>query len=69
MFRPELCPTMAMRIEVDAKGFTNRVAGAPNAEVCLKSDEDNFLLLLAGRLEGRDLKGFVRSSKGFSEIR
>jgi len=68
-FRPELCPSTAMHIEVDSKGFTNRTAGVPNAEVCLKSDEDNFLLLLAGRLEGRELKGFVRSAKGFTEIR
>jgi purine nucleosidase len=50
-FRPELCPVTPMRIEVDAKGFTRKVNGAPNAQVCLKSDEAAFLKLLLGRLE------------------
>jgi inosine-uridine nucleoside N-ribohydrolase len=50
-FRPELCPTTPMRIEVDAKGFTRKVDGAPNAQVCLKSDEAAFLKLLLRRLE------------------
>jgi purine nucleosidase len=50
-FRPELCPMTPMRIEVDEKGLTRRVEGQPNAEVCLKSDEKEFLSLLAGRLE------------------
>ncbi len=50
-FRPDLCPTTPMRIEVDDKGLTRRVEGKPNAQVCLKSDEKDFLSLLAGRLE------------------
>jgi purine nucleosidase len=50
-FRPDLCPVTPMRIEVDAKGFTRKVAGTPNAQVCLKSDEAGFLKLLLGRLE------------------
>jgi purine nucleosidase len=50
-FRPELCPVTPMRIEVDAKGFTRKVEGAPNAQVCLGSDEAAFLKLLLGRLE------------------
>jgi purine nucleosidase len=50
-FRPELCPVTPMRIEVDAKGFTRKVEGTPNAQVCLKSDEAGFLKLLLGRLE------------------
>jgi inosine-uridine nucleoside N-ribohydrolase len=49
-FRPELCPTMPMRLAVDAKGMTTPVAGDPNAEVCLKSDEAGFLKLLETRL-------------------
>jgi inosine-uridine nucleoside N-ribohydrolase len=48
--RPDLCPATAMRIEVDAKGSTLPVAGAPNAQVCLKSDEQGFLGLLDDRL-------------------
>ncbi len=47
---PELCPATPMRIEVDDKGFTRQVAGAPNAQVCLKSDERGFLDLLLDRV-------------------
>ena len=50
--RPELCPATPMRIEVDDKGFTRRVAGPPNANVCLQSDEKGFLELLMGRIAG-----------------
>jgi inosine-uridine nucleoside N-ribohydrolase len=53
---PELCPATPLRLEVDDKGFTRPVDGAPNAQVCLKSDEKGFLELLLGRLikdEGR----------------
>lgn len=48
--RPEICPTTPMRLEVDDKGFTRPVAGAPNAQVCLHSDEKAFLDLLIGRI-------------------
>jgi inosine-uridine nucleoside N-ribohydrolase len=48
--RPDLCPATPMRIEVDDKGFTRPVDGAPNAQVCLKSDEKGFLELLESRL-------------------
>jgi purine nucleosidase len=48
--RPDLCPATPMRIEVDAKGNTRPVEGAPNAEVCLKSDEQGFLGFLIDRL-------------------
>ncbi len=50
-FRPELCPMTPMRIEVDDKGFTRKVEGQPNAQVCLKSDETGFKTLLLKRLE------------------
>lgn len=49
-FRPDLCPATPMRIEVDAKGNTKPVEGAPNAQVCLKSDEQGFLKLLVNRV-------------------
>jgi purine nucleosidase len=48
--RPELCPMKPLRIEVDAKGFTRPVDGAPNAQVCLKSDQDGFLAFLLSRV-------------------
>jgi purine nucleosidase len=48
--RPELCPASPMRLEVDAGGFTRPVEGAPNAQVCLKSDEKGFLEFYLGRV-------------------
>jgi inosine-uridine nucleoside N-ribohydrolase len=50
--RPELCPVVPMRIEVDDRGFTRKVDGPANAQVCLKSDEAGFLDLLLSRLVG-----------------
>jgi len=50
--KPELCPVTPLRLEVDDKGFTKPVPGAPNAQVCLKSDEKGFLELLLGRITG-----------------
>jgi len=50
--RPDLCPATPMRLEVDDKGYTRRVDGAPNAQVCLKSGEKGFMDLLLGRLTG-----------------
>ena len=49
--QPELCPATPMHIDVDEKGFTRRGEGAPNANVCLRSDEKGFLELLTGRIE------------------
>jgi purine nucleosidase len=48
--RPEICPARPMRIDVDDKGFTRPVAGAPNAQVCLNSDERAFLDFLLKRI-------------------
>ncbi|WP_109486489.1 nucleoside hydrolase [Occallatibacter savannae] len=51
-FRPELCPAKPMHIDVDAKGMTMPGQGAPNAEVCLESNEKGFLDLLVKRVAG-----------------
>jgi inosine-uridine nucleoside N-ribohydrolase len=48
--KPELCPTTALHITVDDKGFTRPGPGAPNAQACLKSDPDAFFQFLLGRL-------------------
>jgi purine nucleosidase len=48
--RPELCPAKPLRIEVDDKGMTRPVDGPPNAQVCLRSDEQGFLGLLLSRI-------------------
>jgi purine nucleosidase len=53
--RPELCPAKPLRIEVDDKGMTRPVDGPPNAQVCLRSDEQGFLSLLLSRIAtGKD---------------
>jgi inosine-uridine nucleoside N-ribohydrolase len=51
--RPDLCPATPLRLEVDDKGYTRPVDGAPNAQVCLQSDEKGFLELLLDRLTGQ----------------
>jgi purine nucleosidase len=40
--KPEICPTTPMRIEVDDKGFTRKVDGVSNANVCLHSTAGSF---------------------------
>jgi purine nucleosidase len=47
---PELCPAKPLRIDVDETGMTRPVDGAPNAQVCLQSDERGFLDLLLSRI-------------------
>jgi inosine-uridine nucleoside N-ribohydrolase len=49
-FRPDLCPAKPMRLEIDANGLSRPVEGAPNAQVCLQSDEKGFLGLLMERI-------------------
>ena len=48
--RPDLCPATPIRLEVDDNGFTRPVAGEPNAQVCLKSDESGLVGFLMGRI-------------------
>lgn len=48
--RPEICPAQPMRLEVDSDGSTRPVKGAPNAQVCLKSDEKAFKEFLLHRI-------------------
>ena len=48
--RPELCPATPMRLVVDDKGFTRPLEGAPNAQVCLKSNEGGFLEMMLERV-------------------
>ena len=49
---PKLCPVQAMNIAVDAKGLTLRGTGAPNAQVCLHSDPEEFFRFYLGRVAG-----------------
>ena len=61
MIKPELCPVEPMNIRVDEKGFTRpvdaetgassqNVRAMPNAQVCLKSNSDDFFHFLIARL-------------------
>lgn len=50
--RPDLCPTKAMRLHVDDKGYTRVESGEPNVQVCLSSDAEQFLDFLMPRLVG-----------------
>lgn len=47
---PELCPTQLLRIVVDDEGYTRPEPGAPNAQVCLKSDPSKFFDFFLPRL-------------------
>jgi purine nucleosidase len=42
VLKPELCPVQALRIRVDEKGYTREEPGAPNAQVCLNSNPEDF---------------------------
>jgi len=48
--RPELCPTKPMHLDVDDQGFTKPGTGEPNAQVCLKADEQGFREFLLKRI-------------------
>jgi purine nucleosidase len=39
---PALCPMTPLRLRIDDAGFTRVVEGAPNANVCLHSDANQF---------------------------
>jgi inosine-uridine nucleoside N-ribohydrolase len=54
--RPELCPATPLHLEVDEKGFTRPGEGAPNAQVCLQSDEKGFLQFLLQRIAGEEAR-------------
>jgi inosine-uridine nucleoside N-ribohydrolase len=48
--RPDLCPATPLRLEVNDKGFTRPVPGAPNAQVCLHANEKGILEFLTSRI-------------------
>jgi purine nucleosidase len=55
--RPELCPTQPMRLRVEEDGSTKLENGAPNAQVCVKSDSDTFLQFYMARILGDGRSG------------
>src|SRR5450432_2830995 len=50
---PQLCPTEAMHILVDEKGFTRPEPGAANAQVCLDSNSEDFFKFYLRRVASR----------------
>jgi purine nucleosidase len=50
---PALCPVEPMRIRVDDQGFTRPEAGAPDAQVCLSSNSDQFFRFYLTRVAER----------------
>jgi purine nucleosidase len=50
ILRPNLCPVQPMDIRVDQEGYTRRVKGRPDAEVCLSSDSEAFFDFYLRRL-------------------
>jgi purine nucleosidase len=42
VLNPGLCPVQGMHIRVDEKGYTREEPGAPNAQVCLNSNPEDF---------------------------
>jgi purine nucleosidase len=49
---PGLCPTTPMNLRVDADGATKVEQGAPNTNVCLRSDPDQFFKFFMPRILG-----------------
>jgi purine nucleosidase len=58
---PELCPAQPMRLRVDDQAYTRVEAGAPNAQVCLRSSSDQFLEFFMPRIVA---PGLVASANG-----
>lgn len=50
ILKPSLCPMTPIRLRVDAKGFTRRESGVPNAQVCLRSSAEEFFQFYIPRL-------------------
>lgn len=53
ILRPEVCPVQPMDIQVDAKGYTRRIDGRPDGEVCLNSDPNTFFNFYLERVAGK----------------
>jgi inosine-uridine nucleoside N-ribohydrolase len=53
VLRPELCPVIALHIRVDEKGYTREEPGAPNAQVCLNSNPEDFFQFYLRRVGER----------------
>jgi purine nucleosidase len=53
VLKPELCPVTALHIRVDEKGYTREETAAPNAQVCLNSNPEDFFQFYLRRVGER----------------
>jgi len=53
VLKPELCPVQALHVGVDDKGYTREGQGAPNAQVCLNSNAEDFFQFYLKRVGAR----------------
>lgn len=53
VLKPELCPVTPLHIRVDEKGYTREEPGAPNAQVCLNSNPEDFFQFYLRRVGER----------------
>lgn len=51
--QPSLCPMTPMLVRVQDDGMTVEEKGKPNAQVCLKSDQETFLRFYVERVGGK----------------
>ncbi len=58
---PELCPTQPLRLRVDDQAYTRVEPGPPNAQVCLRSNSDQFLEFFMPRIVS---SGVIGSANG-----
>jgi purine nucleosidase len=57
---PAICPTTPLHIEIDDTGFTRPVPGTPNAQVCIKSNSEDFFHFYLTRILHQNLAGLCR---------
>jgi inosine-uridine nucleoside N-ribohydrolase len=53
VLRPDLCPVQPLHLRVDEKGFTREEPGAPNVQVCLDSNAEDFFKFYLKRVASR----------------
>jgi len=53
VIRPGLCQVTPLHIRVDEKGYTREEPGAPNAQVCLSSNQEGFFQFYLRRVAER----------------
>ena len=58
---PELCPAQPMRLRVDDQAYTRVESGPANAQVCLRSNSDQFLEFFVPRIVS---SGVMAGAKG-----